>query len=484
MSVRRHLVWVGLSQALYLSLQFASSVFIARLLSPYEVGIYAVALAVVGLIGIFQEFGLFGFVIREPEMTPQLSTTTFTINLILSLILSALIAGFSVLGGSLLKAAGVRQVMLVLAISPLIGCLSFLPETYLQRHARFGSLAVISILRTITSQGLAVILALRGYSYMSLAYSQLAAALLGLVCYSIVGRDFISIRVGLFEWRRVTKFGINMFAIAGVTSIADRATDFILGRTVGLAPLGIYSRAANLNNIVWENIHLVSGKVLFVDLAATKRSGQSLRESYIRINDINTVLLWPAFVGLATVSGPFIVAVYGRKWVSASQPLCFLALASMIYVSLSMTWDMFVLAGRTAQQAKIEYYRTGFSVCAFAIGCAAGLTGAAASRVLTALVSNELYRPHMNKITDTSFEDFKAIYLRNSLITFVAVAPASAVMAYYHSSENTPILLLIPAIGLGVVAWSLLVIALRHPLRGELAKIFNKLVSLSNHYSR
>ena len=475
MSVRRHLVWVGLGQVLYLLMQFGSSVVVARLLGPYEMGVYAVALATVSLISVFQSFGLFGFIVREPDMSASLQASAFTVNTILSLILAALIALASMFGGAFLHEAGVRRVMLLLALSPIISCLQFLPEANLERTAQFKTLSIIGTLKTLISQGLSVILAILGQSYMSLAYGQLAAAVFGLIALNLAGRQFVSFRFGFAELRRVSRFGAQMMAISGVTTAGDRATDFILARMLGLSALGLYSRASNLNNLVWENIHLVTGRVLFVDLSRQKREGKSLRESYIRINDINTVILWPAFLGLAIVSGPFIRVVYGEKWVAAAHPLCLLALSSAVYISLSMSWEMFVLDGRTGEQTRIEYKRSLFSVIVFSLGCALSLTAAAASRVISAVFTNLLYRPHMRQITNTKRGDFTLIYLRNAFITLGAVAPSAALMAAYRSSERTPLPYILTTIFFGIILWLVLITLTRHPLRLEAFRILEVL---------
>ena len=311
---------------------------------------------------------------------------------------------------------------------------------------------------------------------MSLAYGQLAAAVFGLAAYSLAARDHVNLKFGLAEWRKVCQFGVQMLAISGATTIGDRATDIILGRMLGLNLLGIFGRASSLNNLLWDNIHIVSGKVLFVDLAATKRRGQHIREAYIRINDINTVILWPAFLGLAIVSGPFIRLVYGERWVAAAHPLCLLSIASMIYVSRSMTWDLFVLDNRTSQQAKIEYIRTFFSVGSFTLGCMFGMVGAAASRVATALFSNWLYRPHMDQISDTDFRVFRNIYLRNSLISAVAICPAALVMMHFKSSEFAPVGVLVPSIIAGILLWLMFLKLTNHPLAGEARGFYLRLI--------
>ena len=93
-----------------------------------------------------------------------------------------------------------------------------------------------------------------------------------------------------------------MVAISGVNAVSCRAAEFVMGRLLGLSALGLYARAASLNGLLWDNIHLVIGRVVFVDLADLRRRGRSLRQSYLRTMDIVTALLWPALAGFAESS--------------------------------------------------------------------------------------------------------------------------------------------------------------------------------------
>jgi len=474
MSYKRHLAWMGLSQACFFGIQFAGSVIVARLLTPYDMGVYAIAMAITGVLSILQAFGLNGFIVREPALDAHVTRSVFTINLLLSIALSALIVGLSPVGGRLLHEDGVRRIMLVLAALPLLGALEFLPATQLERAANFKAIALINTARTVISQFVTVWLAFEGFSYMSLAFGQIAGAGISAVAYTLVGRRHVSFRIGLHDGRRILSFGLNMLAISGVNAIAARLSEALLGRLIGLSALGLYSRASNLNNLVWENIHLVIGRVVFVDLAAQKRSGASLRDTYLTLVEVLTALLWPAFAGLAIVSGPFILIVYGAKWVAAAHPLAMLSIAAILLVAISMTWELFVISGETAKQARLEIVRTGAGLVLFAVGCLFSLTAAAAGRVGEAAFSIWLYRPHLDRMTKTHTCDFIAIYGRSAALTLIAVAPAGVVMAMHGGSERTPLTLLGPAIGLGGLIWMLALYRMRHPLAVEALQLASR----------
>jgi len=477
MSYKRHLAWMGLSQACFFGVQFAGSVIVARLLTPYDMGVYAIAMAIVGVLSLLQAFGLNGFIVREPELDLHVRRSVFTINLLLSIALAALIAGFSPLGGRLLHEDGVRRVMLLLAVLPLLGALEFLPATQMERAADFKAIALINTGRNVTSQVVMVWLAFTGFSFMSLAYGQIAGALFSVIAYTLAGRRHVSFQMGLRDWRRVFSFGLNMLAISGVNAIAGRLSEALLGRLIGLNALGLYSRASNLNNLVWDNIHLVIGRVVFVDLAAQKRSGASLRATYLTLVEVLTALLWPAFAGLAIVSGPFIRLVYGQRWVAAAHPLAMLSIAAILLVAISMTWELFVVSGETAKQARLEIVRAGAGLIMFATGCLFNLTAAAAGRIGEAVFSIWLYRPHLDRMTQTHTRDFVAPYVRSAALTVLTVAPAAIVMGLHGGSEYTPLPLLGPAIGLGGVMWMLTLYRMRHPLAVEVLKLAAKRVS-------
>ncbi len=471
MSLRRGLAWMTLSQVGFFVTQFGGSVILARLLTPYEMGVYAVAAAITGVISAIQAFGLTGFIVREHNLSPQLLASTFTVNAALSVLLAAAIAGLSTFGGQFLREPGVQHVMLVLALLPLFGALEFVPSTSLERRGQFKSIALVSLSRMLWSTSVTVGLAIAGLSYMSIAYGNLAGAVVSLIGFNVAGRRHVSFRLSLAEWRRITRFGLQMMAISGVNSISSRTGEFLLGRLLGLSALGLYSRGSALNSLLWDNIHLVIGRVVFVDLASLRRGGVSLRGSYLRTLEIVTALLWPAFAGFAILAGPLIRAVYGDKWIGAARPLSMLCVSSIILVSITMTWEIFVVCGETGRQARFEVFRTGVGLLLFLGGCLVSLTGAAVARIGEALFSVFLYRPHLERMTETAWADFVPIYLRSALLALVAVAPSATLMAAYQWSERTPIGSVLATIAAGVATWLIALRLLRHPLFAELARI-------------
>ena len=462
------------SQGGFFVLQFGGSVVLARLLTPYDMGIYAAATAVIGILGTLQAFGVTLFIIREPEVDRDMMATAFTVNAIIAIVLAIGVFGLSNLGGTFLRASGVGQVMRVLAFLPLIGILEFLPATNLERAANFRAIAVASLLRAASSTSVAVTLAFLGYRYMSIAWGSVAAAVVGAATLMAMGRQHVSFRVGLLAWRRILRFGLQQLAIQGVTAISSRAAEFLLGRLLGISALGLYGRASSLNNMIWSNIHLVVGRVVFVDLAEQRRRGISLRDGYLKTNEVITALLWPAFAGLAILARPIIEILYGRAWIGAALPLSALAVAAILLVSITMTWELFVVCQETDKQARFEFVRSAVGLILFVAGCFASLTVAATARVGEALFSNFLYRPHIERMTSTTFSDFVPGYRRSLGLTVAACMPSAILMTAYGWTAHIPPVLVATAVAAGAAAWLLVVMLMGHTLAAEINKMFSR----------
>lgn len=466
-SLKKSLAWLGMAQTISIVLQFASSVVLARYLTPYETGIFAVAIATMALLSLLQQLGLNALIVREEVLTDEVSQTSFAVNALISVVLSVLIVAASYGGALFLRDEGVRDVLLVLAVVPLFGIPSFLPGANLERKGRFKELALISTTTGVIGAGTTIALAVLGFSYMSSAYAQVASSAAFSLMLSIVGRRHFSLKLSLSAWRRVADFGLQMLAVAGISTASQRLSEIMLGRLLGLSALGLYTRASGLNNLLWGNLHLAVGRVLLVDLAELNRQGISLRDRYKQTVAIATATLWPAFAGLAVIAEPFVRFVYGDRWVAAVVPFIYLAIASMILVAITMTWELFTATGRLREQTRIEFKRGLLSFAIFVGACMISLEAAAAARIVDAVISLFLYRPYLNRMTDTSSADFWGTYLQSALLTLLAIAPAGILMMI-NATGKPSLALVLSTIALGVLAWVAGLFALKHPLAAEL----------------
>jgi O-antigen/teichoic acid export membrane protein len=452
-AVRRSLAWMAFGQGSFFVLQFVGSIAIARLLSPYDVGIFSVAMAVVGLVSVVQALGLNSYLIREPQLDPDVVHSAATVNLVTAIMLAIIIAAIGFIGAHFFREPGVRDVLLVVAAVPLIGHLAFVPGALLEREGDFRALAMLKAGSTAFGLALTIALALAGYRYMAFAYAQVAAAIVSNVALNIIARRYVTFRLSVSRWPDLWRFGLQIFATSGINRIATRLQEIALGRLAGLAALGLFSRASGNHTMVWDSVHSVVGRVFLVDFARRRRGGESLEVQYLRVLDGMTTLLWPTFVGAGILAGPLILTLYGEKWIGAALPFTFLCVASVILVSTTMAWEIFVVCKETALQVRIEAIRTIIGTTLFVAGALHSLEAAAASRILDALFAQAMYRRHLARMTGAAPNRFFQIYFRSAGLTLVAVTPAFALMLAHGFSPRVPLYQLGGVVACGVLLW-------------------------------
>ena len=468
--VRRSVAWMAFGQGSLFILQMIGSIFVARLLGPFDMGIFAVAMAAVGIIGIVQAIGLGSFLVRERELTPDIVATAAAVHLGIAVLMAAGIAVLGLVGAAVFKEPGVRDVLLVIAVVPIIGHLAFVPQAMLEREGNFRVLAIVKASSSLIALIITVTLATLGYRYMSLAYSQVAVALLTNIALNIIGRKHFNRRFSLTHWSRIASFGAQIFAIAGITQVASRIMELVLGRIQGLAALGLYSRASSNHQMLWGSVHGVVNTVIFVDLSQHVRDGVPLARRYLQVLEIMTGLMWPLLLTVAVLAKPLVALVYGEAWLGAAIPLSLLCAASILLVSTTMTWELFVIFEETARQVRIEVVRTLLSTALFTAACFYSLEAAAAARVADALLAQFLYRPHLERMTGASRQGFLTAYMRSGLCAAAAALPALLLMLATGFGTRGSIVPILATTSAGIVLWLIALRLSRHILFAEITK--------------
>lgn len=474
MSMKRSLAWTALGQIFLFIFQFGSQIMVSRILTPFEVGISALGFSISDFVSAVQLFGLRNLLVSEGELGDETVATTFTINIFLSIAAALLILALGIGGAFLFKQPAVSWVLVIIAINPILGIFELVPNALLQRAMQFRAIAAVSVGKATATAIVTVGCAYGGLSYMSIAYGSVVGSAVSALLSVVLGWRFVSFRLSFARGGDVMRFGLHMLAIGGVNNIALKSTDLIIGGMLGIRTLGLFSRASALYNVIWTNVHTIISRVLFSAMAEEKRTNGSIRQSYLRAVDLVTACLWPAFGGLTVLSGPAVHLMYGEKWIEAAPILSMFSLGAIGLTSITMTWEVFVVSGRTAEQVKLETIRSILSMGATAIGCLFGMTAAAASRVLDALVSVTIYRRPLLRLTDTRFSEILTIYRRNGALACVANLPALLVMAWFDWRADAPLLIVLSAIVLGVLAWGCCLFRTGHPLAMEMQSVLAK----------
>lgn len=475
MNVRRSVFWSFGGQGLSSILAFATSVVLARLLTPLEFGIYAIAIAAQGILQVFATFSVGAYVTRHNDLNEEVLAGAFTVNALISLALSAMMLGLSFLAAPLLGAAEAGNVLRLLALGPVIGIFTFRPAAMLQREMAFQTISIILFANVVVTSTVTLGSAWAGASYASAAFGLVAGAIFQAATYSSVAARHVSLRVSFVNWAEITKFGLNIVSVSGVSLLMARLSEIVLGRTLGLTTLGLYGRAGGVANILAENIYGTATKISYVKLAQDARDHGDLRPTFLRSMNLILGLLWPMQIGLAVLAGPVVRNLYGPEWTGAALPLSLLMIGQCISMIIGMNWELFALRNEMFRQTRLEITRAGVGFVLFVAATQFGLVWAAASRIGEALFGILIYRRHVPRLARTEPGELAGIWGQNGVLAIAAVLPAFVLMIASDWSSLVPLGQAAAAVAVGIGLWAIVLLRFDHPLWQEIRLLLAKL---------
>src|SRR5690606_2260455 len=169
--VRRALAFAVAERYAGMAISFLSVVAVSRLLTPTEVGISALGLALVGIPNAFREFAACNFLIQGHEVTRADVRTAFTVQFGLTLAICAGLVLLAPFFADFYDQPMLDRFVCVVTAALMIDAIAAPIMSMLRRDLAFGSLAIISLAALSTHTMVVVLLSASGFSFMSFAWA-------------------------------------------------------------------------------------------------------------------------------------------------------------------------------------------------------------------------------------------------------------------------------------------------------------------------
>ena len=447
-------------------LQLLSVVILARLLSPHDYGLLAIALVVVGVGEIFRDFGLTSASVQAPTLTDGQRDNLFWINSALGTGLAAIafVAAWPV---SLLTGQGeLLGILQVLALVFVVNGIATQYRAQLMRALRFRALAVADIVSAALALGGAVVAALLGAGYWSLVIQQLSAATVLLVMLVAFGRWRPRRYARVHEVRGLVAFGWHLVVTGLITYGAAQIDTIVVAAKFGTTSLGLYNRAFQ---IVMTPLNQIRSPLTNVALPVFSRA-QEHRERFDSFVTAGQLALGYALgLPLLLVCGmaePVVALMLGPQWEGATPLLrCFAVAGALTTLSFVGYW-VYVSRGLSRQLLHYSLVSTGIRAACIIVGSFFGVVGIGIGFAVAPAIAWPLSIWWLSRITTLPV---RALY--TGALRMLIVSAVAALTAWAASTAAMPVAGAGVALGAGLAAASaalgllLLVPAIRHDAR-------------------
>ncbi|GAB3493890.1 lipopolysaccharide biosynthesis protein [Amycolatopsis cihanbeyliensis] len=326
---------------------FLTGVVLARLLTPEDFGVYAVALVALTAVLALNELGVSLALVRWPGDPMRIAPTVTTISLVSSGLMYLACFFGAPLFASALEAPEATGVIRLLCVLVLIDGLTATPEQLVNRQFRQGVRLLVDLANLVITTGVTVGLAAAGHGPWSLAWGQLVGNVLSaLVLFRLAGvwpRPGFDRRYAL----QLLRFGLPL-AGASLLVFGMLNIDYVVtGRVLGAAALGLYLQAFNLASWPVNVFSLVVRRVSLAAFARVQEDPAQRQATLGRMAMLLAVPTLPACVVLGLLALPLVTTVYGQPWAGSAAALQFLAILAAVRVFGELYYDFLVALGKS-----------------------------------------------------------------------------------------------------------------------------------------
>jgi PST family polysaccharide transporter len=373
-------------QAIRFILTIASQVFLARLLDPAQFGVVALVAPVIGLVGLFADFGLLQAVVQQPRITQHQLSAIFLINISISLLLSALVCVLSPLLAWFYQDARLIDISLVLGSLILVTGMSQLQGALANRHLQFSQLAVIDVVSMAIAVIVGIALAWNGFGYWSLIFSQVSSSVSSsvLLWYLVAWRPSKPSKIA--EVLPMLRFGGYLTATKVVGYLNMTVDNVLIGTFIGEVGLGIYDRAWKLAVMPLNQIITPMNMVAVPSLARLNDEAARYGRAFVQMMQALLFVATPVFLFGTLASGPLVLVVLGSKWEEMIPVFSWVCLGALISPVNACTSWLFVSQGRSKQQMKFMVLVSAINIIAYIIGLRWGLVGVAGCSAISVYI--------------------------------------------------------------------------------------------------
>jgi O-antigen/teichoic acid export membrane protein len=424
------MVWVAWGSGAVGLLKVVVLVVLTRLLTPADFGVVTAALVVINFSLNFSQVGLGPALVQRPVLERRHTSTGFVASAVFGVLLAAIMWLSAPLVAQFFRMDHLTPVVRALSIIFIISGISTVPESLLQRDLRFRLIANRDLLAYAVSWlGVGVGLAFLGWGPWSLVVAQLTQVTIRTAILLRASPPFLGARPTWKSFLELMDYGVGQSITRMGFILANQADNLVVGRWLGAAPLGIYSRAYQFMQVPTGLVTDVLDKVLFPTMARVQDDTRRLASAYLRSTAGLILVLLPIGVVAALLAPELVTVAFGKRWQALVSPFQVLALGMVLRSGIRMSDSLSRATGRVYRRAWRQWVYAGLVFLGAWAGLRWGVTGVAVG-VLCALVINYLMMAQLSlsviQIPWTRFAEAQIPALRLTVVIALVTAASAA----------------------------------------------------------
>jgi O-antigen/teichoic acid export membrane protein len=391
LTIKIRTMWGALAsaggQSGQLVITLAYNAVLARLISPHDFGLVAMAMVVAGFLQVFKDAGLSTATIQREDITNAQVSNLFWINVAMGGAAMVGMASTAPLVAWFFHQPELVGISVALSIGFLLEALAVQHMAILNRQMRFTLLSGVELGCTAAGFLIGALMALMNWGYWSLVGATLSTSALRATAVWTLSRWRPQRPAARSGTRPLVRFGADLTLVGVVWAVSRGCDSVLIGRYLGSDALGLYSRATALLTRPLERLMSPVYTVIVPALSRLQSEPDRYRNAFAQVFEglaIGAFFLAGLLLPLANL---LVRVILGAKWDAAAPIFAALTLTVIYFPLASATSWLYTSQGRGRDLLVTACVGAAFMVTAFLVGLPFGATGVAIAYSLSGLLA-------------------------------------------------------------------------------------------------
>jgi O-antigen/teichoic acid export membrane protein len=363
-----------------------SMLILARILSPTDFGVAAMATVVIGFLYAFTEVGAAMHLIRAKEASRADCDTAWTITLVQHAFVGLMLAALAHPAAAYFGEPRVVPVIYVVALTAFVAGFANIGLILARRELKFDLDFRFHVYTRLVILVATVGGALYLRSYWAIVLGNLAGTATS-VFLSYLMHPYRP-RWSLEKLPEYLRFAMSIVPMQAANTVHSMISQFLVGGLGNAATMGAFTVSSSLARVFTAEVVEPMGRGLFPNYARLAADKARLSRVYRRVLGMVPLVVIPVGVGMSATATDVVAVLLGPQWESAASLIRYLAIGAVAYaVTLTMNNQILVATGHERSAAVLAWLRLGLTVPILTLGLThEGALGLAKATIIAPLV--------------------------------------------------------------------------------------------------
>ena len=359
--------WSAIEKYSSLAISIIITMVLARLLSPDDYGVIAIATVIIYFLQLLCTMGIGPAVVQKKDLSETDINNIFSFTIYLGLALSGLFFLSSYFIASFYNNDVLLIVCQILVLQVFFGALNMVPNALMLKDKRFKVIAKRTVVLQVSTGVLAIIAAFTGMGVYSLLISPILTSIGCYIWNRIYYKLLFKPLFSTSSIKKIFSYSLYQFLFDFVNYFSRNLDKLLIGKFLSFENLGYYEKSYRLMQLPLQNVSRVISPVLQPVLSDYQNELNFLCDKYEKVIRYIAFVSFPLGLILFSCSYEIIAIFYGSQWYNAVPSFKILAISVPLQLILSTTGGVYQSCNATKNLFYVGLRNSSMTIAGFVI---------------------------------------------------------------------------------------------------------------------